>query len=782
MAEVPKSGIYKDVRIMRIGGGTSEIPQTVNSGRLLDEGRAAQKAPSKERQGAEMVSKTGRNLYTRDELMPLVRPQSIAIVGLSRTGQGFGSQTLSGLKLHKYPHPLYTVAPRFSIEAAPDGAIGVASISDLPQAVDLVIVAVPAKAVVDVVAEAAARGCRAALVFSSGFGETADGAEDEVRLREVIKATGIKVGGPNTAGLLNYIDSIPLTFVGDLNMHLPSGNLGIVSQSGGIATHLGHRRNAGLGVSYMLSAGNSVDVNVLDYANFLLDDATTDVIVAAIEGIQNPTGLRQLGAHARRVGKPVLMLKCGRTARGGQAAISHTGSLAGSYDVFLAAADEAGIIIIDTLEQLIETGTMFAKWAKRSYRPGGVAVLSTMGGPAVMSADAADDYDVDLPEPSPMTREALQALMPSFAAISNPVDTTAAAVDPEMLRKSLEILADDPAFSAVMMLNATTTGASTATRPGAIAAAAANVETPICSVWLSTWGESPDSLVLDRDPNVPQFRSINRAMRGVKLWLDWHERAACADMEGEAIDAAGLPASVEGQIATIMDRQSVSGLLDEFDSRDVVDALRIRSARASLATSAQSAVAAAKEIGFPVVAKIVSPDIAHKAAVGGVKVGVPGAEALSTVFDTMMREVAANCPTANLRGVLIAEMVRGGKEFMCGVVRDATFGPVVLCGAGGGAVEELGDVARCVTPVSLAQARRAVTQLRLFRRMQKQDADQAARIQDALADVMVKLSQLAITVPQVSEVDINPLVMTAAGEFVALDALVVVGAKEALAA
>lgn len=717
-------------------------------------------------------------LYSADELQPLLNPNSIAIVGASTSGKGFGASALRELIRAESDRPLYVVHPRYASEPAPVGARGIPSIGALPEAADCVLIAVPAPAVHEVVREAAGRGCRAAIIFSAGFGEVEGGADAEQRLRELSLSLGIRVAGPNTAGVLNYRERLPLTFVPEQRMELPAGNLAIVSQSAGLATHLGHRRNRGLGVSYAITTGNSVDVTALDYVNCLLDDTATDAIILVLEGLDNPAGLAEVGRKSRALRKPVLLLKTGRTRQGGRAAVSHTGSLAGNHEIFLAAAENAGIPVFRTTEELLEAGQLFARWAGKPYRPGGAAILTTMGGAGVTAADAADDHGVDLPPPSPTTVQRLRELIPSFAATGNPIDTTASPTD-EVLRKCLEALAEDEGYSAVVMLAASQTGASTAQRPAAIAAAARAAKTPLCAVWLSSWLECPSSEALDAEPTLPVFRSSERCFHAISSWMAWHERLNAelkrGPGEGEgAIELSEREArALEDALSRVRSEGVERGPLSEASSRDVIAAVGVQIPRAAVARTEHEAVELARSFGLPVVAKIVSPDVPHKAAAGGVKIGLETEAAVARAFSQILTDVRAHCPDAELQGVLIAEMVPGGPEFMCGLMRDPIFGPVVLCGAGGAAVEELRDVGRCVGPVTRSSATRALSCVRAFQRLRTREPDRAATLEKQLTAVMQKLGALAALDASIGEIDINPIVLRKSGDLVALDALVV---------
>lgn len=715
-----------------------------------------------------------RPLYRHEQLLSLIRPKSIAVVGASATKDGFGTRALRTLAGVRFDGVLHAVSPRMERGELLHGVPTVQSLRDIEGGVDCVLIAVPASAVEQVIEDAVTSGCRGAIIFSAGFGEVSDeGLAAQTRMMTLAQANDLRLGGPNTAGILNYRDGLPLTFVSDLAMHLPVGNLAIVSQSAGIATHLGHVRHRGVGVSYTIATGNSVDVTALDYVNFLLDDDGTDAIALVVEGLPNAAAFFEIGRRSVECGKPIVMIKCGRTQAGSKAAISHTGSLAGNYDVFLAAARQAGIAVVETTEELIETATLFAKWADKPYRGGGAAIVTTMGGPGVMAADAAAENAVDLPEPGETTRVRLGELMPSFAAIGNPIDTTASPSDP-VLTEVIAAVGEDAQYATVVMLAASMTGPSTAGRPAAIAAAADRMESPLAVVWLSSWREMPSSEVLDQHPRVPMFRSSDRCMRAIGRWISWHrllDQRRC-ELNKSTTMALAAPQQQElhDLLATLPQGHAT---LDEAQSRRVLEVCGIDVPRAAVVTSASAAAEAVHTIGVPVVAKVVSGEVPHKASAGGVVLEIWSAEAAADAYRRIVSSVGTSCPDAVIDGVLVAESLDTKLEFMCGLTRDSTFGAVVVCGAGGRAVELIGDVAHVVVPFGRERAADAVGRLRIIERLRCTDPAGAARTESALLDVMMRVGALAGHSRAIAEVDINPVVLRGDGTPVALDALVV---------
>jgi acetate---CoA ligase (ADP-forming) len=718
-----------------------------------------------------------RPLYTYAQLSALIRPQSLAIVGASATKDGFGTRALESLAACGWGDALTAVSPSLEPGQRLRGVKAVRTLGEIPGGVDCVLVAIPAAGCLDILQQAAESGCRSAIVFSSGFAEySAQGRAAQDRMAEIARDHDMRVCGPNTAGLLNYRDGLPLTFMSDLAMELPPGRLAIVAQSAGLATHLGHLRQRGQGVSYTLAAGNSADVTVFDLVSFALEDDGTDVVAALVEGISEGSVLEQLGAKSLALGKPIVMLKCGRTEAGRRAAVSHTGSLVGDYDLFRAATRQAGIVVVQSLEEVAETAAMFVKWVERPYNGGGPAVITTQGGAGVLAADAAADAGIDLPLPSDATRGRLGELMPTFAATGNPIDTTAA--NP-VLADVIRVTGDDPAFAVVIVIVATTAGPLTADRPAIVAMAAREMATPVCALWVSSWREMPGVEVLDSDPLTPVFRSPDRCLAAVAAWMWWHGRQQAAAQPATAAVADLQPASwatVRELVAKYAAAGSVA--LDEAQSREVIAAAGLALPVGIVARARAEAEAAAARIGGQVVAKVISADVPHKAAAGGVVTGIQSPEQAGAAYDQIVASVVSRKPRAQIDGVLIAESHDTEFELMCGLLRDPVFGPVVVCGAGGGAVEQIRDIARVVEPVTAGAALAAVGQLRIQHLIESRFPGRAPAYSAGQAAVVQRLAEIAAAVPEIAEVDLNPIVIRAGDASpVALDALVILGAR-----
>jgi acyl-CoA synthetase (NDP forming) len=358
-------------------------------------------------------------------------------------------------------------------------------------------------------------------------------------------------------------------------------------------------------------------------------------------------------------------------------------------------------------------------------------------------------------------------LIPDFAATANPFDTTAFPSD-DVLTDVLAALAEDEAYAAVVMLVATTTGETTARRPAAVAAAAERSDTPVAAVWLSSWLDGPGSEILDASTGVPVFRSSDTCFRALRAWMDWHTSLGSDPTPLAEIPVAAGLGQVGARFAALP-----PGLLDEARSRDLMEACGIRVPRGYVAASAEATVAAAEKIGWPVAVKILSAEIAHKAAAGGVELGVGDEPAAEAAYQRIVASVRAH-RDADVSEVLVAEMVDAvSGEFMCGLTRDPVFGPVVVVGAGGGAVEQTRDVARCTLPLTETKARDAVRRLRAHGLLAARDPQASTRLVNGLVLVMGTLAALAAAAPNVAEVDLNPVVLAGDGDVVALDALVV---------
>jgi acetate---CoA ligase (ADP-forming) len=718
------------------------------------------------------LSLSKRNLYTSADLAPLITPKSVAVIGASPNG-GFGQTFLLGVKLSDFSGKLYAVNPNHAEVA---GVPCFPSVRELPESVDCAAIAVRAELVVSVLEECAERGVRSALINTSGFAETGslEGISRHQTLVDIANRTGIRICGPNSLGLWNFTRNFSL---GASNQVRQAGSIGVVAQSGGLGIYLTQARTGELGrsmFSYCLCAGNSADVDSLDLGNYLLEDPSTTVVVLIVEGIKSHHRLTQLGQRSLELGKPVLVFKSGRTGPGARAAMSHSGSIAGSYAAHVAAFERAGVVVVHAYEDLVETAGYFAK-AKPSRR-GGVGVVAAMGGTVVIAADGAADAGIRLPPLAARTREALAEIVPEYGVIGNPTDITARPGSAERLATAVRAVGNDPAIDTIVVPLAPR-GVPEDDRPAKICAVGREVDATLCVYWMSPWLEGPGAELIAGDPAIPIFHTIDRLYSALQKWAWWNEVRERQHLGGTARQLPAEGAESVPGVSAILDEfdrdlEQVSGVaLNEMESRRICALAGLAFPAAHPASSADEAVQAATSLGYPVAVKVLSRDIAHKSAADGVRIAVADSSAVAAAFTEVTKAAATHVPGAHIEGALIAKTTSGGREVFVGASRDPQFGPVISLGWSGATVENGGASVNCLGPLSQADALAMIDRLPGAEALQQNGrANSDAWL---VADALVAVSRLMETDSRIAEIDISPLAVLPGAGATALDCLVV---------
>ena len=709
--------------------------------------------------------------YSPDQLRPLIAPLSVAVVGVSSRVDSFGSRAALNLAASDWPGSLIAVNPKYD---EIHGIRCVPTVAELPEPVDCMIVAVGSADVPVVVKDALASArVRSILIFSSGLGETgADGFRVERELGALAAEHGVPISGPNTAGVFNFVDQVALSFI----RHMDSGTarvgpVALVSQSTGIGVGLAHARERGVGVAYSLNAGNSCDVDVLDYVAFALADDAVQTVVLSFEGLREPRLLFDIGALAAERGKRVVVFKTGRSRAASAAVLSHTGSVAGDYALYRALFEQAGLIAVDSMEELIETARLCCLWPADGVR--GVGVLTNSGGTAIMSADYAEEFSVELPALSPSTVEALRPYAPDFASVANPADLSANRGAWETLTDAIRVFGDDPNLDLVVLpIPAPDLGEQALQRPQAIVKAAEIANVALCPVWMSEFYQGPGSELLDQHPRLAMFRSLRRCMQAIdRIRRQAPAVGRAAPSTGEAAGEA-IRAAVDAAVAALETPATGAVTLDEAASRKILAAAGLPVVRAELATTAEQAAAVAGEIGFPVVVKGVLRGINHKSDLGAVVLNLSDESAVRTACERIREAVTAASETAELTGFIVSAMESGGFEAFVGGRRDSLFGDVVVGGAGGTAMETVNDVQVGVVPLAAGRSAEMIGRLRCApmlaagRGTQGYDTHAFAAAVDAVGALLTADARIV-------DIDVNPLLLRrgTAGA-VALDASV----------
>jgi acyl-CoA synthetase (NDP forming) len=689
-------------------------------------------------------------------LEAIFAPRSIAIIGASQDPTKIGGRPVELLRRFGFPGVIYPVNPR-AVEV--QGLPAFSSVAALPEAPDLAIIAVAAEAAPAALDACAAKGVKAAVIFSSGFAELGEaGLAMQDRLRDTARRSGMRVLGPNCLGAASVAERVIATFSVVLEGGLPPpGPLGIASQSGNIGSYTALlARERGVGASRFITTGNECDVDIADAIAFLAHDAATRVILCVLETCRDAARLTAALELARAAGKPVIVLKIGASEAGQAAAASHTGALAGSDAVFDAVFRRAGAVRVQSVEQLLDLGHAAAVLGDRLPKGRRTMLLTASGGFGVLLADAASNAALSLPAPSAATQRRILDVVP-YASPRNPVDATAQMSSrPEILEAILAALLEDDSCDALLVLMSASLYLPRLRAIYMPTLRAVREKHPDKVVMLAVHGP-PDAVAELTAMGFPVVDGVG-ASTGTLAGLC--DLAAARSLRPPP---AALPAAAP---------LDPIALRTEDGAKRLLGAVGVPVLPERVVSNATEAVEAATAMGFPVVLKIVSPDLPHKTEVGGVALNLTGAEAVAEAHDVMLTRVKAAAPAARIAGVLVSPMMRGGTEMILGSRRDPVFGPVVLVGLGGIFAEVVKDVAIRPAPVDELEALAMLRSLKAFpvidgaRGRPKADLGAAA---SAIAAVSRFAAQHAA---QVAEIDINPLLLRSDG-VVALDALIV---------
>jgi acetyltransferase len=667
---------------------------------------------------------------------------------------------------HRFPGPVYPINPQA------DEILGLRcypSLAAAPDPVDLAVLIVPAAAVLDAVEACGKRGVKAIILISGGFREIgAHGAAREEEVVALARRYDMRLLGPNGIGVMDTHTPLNTTFVKEMP---PSGHIAFLSQSGALCGGvIDWAIRRGIGFSRLLSIGNQADVTETEWLPFLAADDSTQVIALYLEDVKGgPAFVKALAAAAAV--KPVLALKAGRTVSGQTATASHTGALAGAHAAFHAACVQTGVIEASTVQALFHAALAL------TYQPlpagSRFAILTNAGGPAALVADELEAAGLRLARSSPAVQDALRQFLAPDAATAGPVDLLggAHAVD---YGRALEVVLADPACDGVLVILVPQALVDSAGVVHAAAAAAATQPTKpvlLCLMGAACLEAAQQAAHAARIPAYV-FPDEIVAAAGV-LWQRsrWQARAHLTQSAG--LSPAAPAAAAARQMALQAAVAVGAHALDAHASEALLAAYGLPTPTSRLAVTADEAGPLAAAIGFPVALKLISPDLLHKTDVGGVLLNVRDEEEARAGFEAIMARARAAQPHARLRGVLIQQMLCGGQEVIIGVQRDPTFGPLVMFGLGGILVEVLADVSFRLAPLTRQDAEEMIAEVRGARLLDgvrgQPPADRAA-----LVEALVRVGQMAVDHPQISELDINPLLVMPAGQgVVAVDARVI---------
>ena len=702
---------------------------------------------------------------SRRNLQYLLAPRSLAVIGASDRPRSIGATVMRNLRHGQFRGPVWAVNPRHDTV---DGAKSYASVAQLPETPELAVICTPAPSVPGIIAELGARGTRAALVLSAGLERAgADGASGTLADAMLLAARPfcLRILGPNCIGLLVPAIGLNASFA---HVGARTGSLAFVAQSGALTTAMLEWAQArGIGFSHFVSLGNAAYVDFGDLLEYLGTRAETRAILLYVESI---TAARKFMSAARAAAraKPVIVVKAGRTAAAARAATSHSGALAGSDAVYEAALRRAGVLRVATTRQLFEAAEILAH--PKAYLGPRLAIISNGGGPAVMATDALIEGGGELAELAAATLARLDELLPRGWSHANPVDIIGDA-PPERYVAVVERVLEDASVDALLVIHAPTAVASAAEVARACTPLLAGTARPALGCWLGGEARGAGD---DAQTGVPAYATAEEAVEAFLHLTRYHQAQAQLQQTPTSVAREFRPDAARARAVVAAALLQGRRTLTEPEAKDVLAAYQIPVVETRIARDAEEAGRLAAQIGFPVALKVLSPDITHKSDVGGVVLDIESPPALQQAAAAILERCHARLPQARIEGFTVQRMARrgGAQELLAGIAVDATFGPTIVFGQGGTAVELIADRALALPPLDSVLARDLMTRTRVYRLL-KGYRDHLPADLPAIELTLMKLAQLAIDVAELTGLDINPLLAGPEG-VLALDARITV--------
>ncbi len=698
-----------------------------------------------------------------------MRPRSVAIVGISAKPGSAGRVVLELLDNNKFGGPVHLVG-RSTADIG--GRQVLTGIDELPQGIDLAVLTLPAAAVREAIEGCVRRGVKAAVIFASGFAEVnSDGTDEQAHIGEIARAGGLALLGPNCLGYMNFVDGFAAVFSSaQATPRLPDDArdaVAIVAQSGGLGSHLQGGLNArGVPVSCWISTGNEAGLGLADFIRYLLEDPVTRVIALYAEDIRRPQEFIDVVGEALRRGKPIVMMHPGRGAKARAAARSHTGALTGDYAVMRTLVEHAGVVVVDTLDELMDVSELLARFPKPPK--GDLGVLTFSGAFCGIAHDFCEDIGVRLPPLSQETLEFLTPVLPAFLPPKNPLDLgTQTIQQPELMRICVEALLRDPAIGGLAISIPATSPRHSVIYIDGIVAGTKTSNKPVALAILGDASPlSPEFTTIARKNNVVLSRSSDRTLRAMGKVIGYGNRnSALVERKGAPIGSVSIPELGQGP-------------QPEWLGKKVLAAIGIRIPAGELARSVDAAIGIADRIGYPVAMKAQAGRLAHKTEAGGVALGVADADAVRRIWAELHANVERAQPGLKLDGVLVEAMSPPGLELVVGARRDARWGPIVMVGLGGIWVEALGDVRLMAPDLTEDEIIGELGKLKTAKLLQGFRNSPPLDVK-AVAAGAAALGGLMRARPDIIEIDVNPLMVHADGHgATALDALIVTGDGE----
>ncbi len=710
------------------------------------------------------------------DLIKLLSPNSVAVIGASSDTQGLRGRIFQIIRSHPYQGRVYPVS-RSAAEV--QGVKAYPSVEALPETPDLAILIVPATYVPAELERCGRAGIKAVVILSSGFAEEA--GETGARMQEEIRATArrydMAVAGPNAEGFANIATAFCPTFSPVLDAGagpiLPSvplgrGQVSVISQSGGMGFAFFDRaRPRNLLFRYVMTTGNEAALEVADVLDAMLDEGNTDVYLLLIEDVKTPHKFLRAAQKALAAGKPLIVCKIGRSEPGGRAVLSHTAAFAGSHAAYRAIFERYGVIEGNDLDEMLDLAVGFLACGDRLPAGRRVGICTASGGAGIWMTDACADAGLEIPVLDAATRATIDVKLPSYASSLNPVDITAQGVHQFGYAEFARLVSTSPLIDGVVTVISARRAAFLEHDLDRLQALAANSPKPVL-MWTYTL-PSERSIEILNGAGYALFTSTHGCARTMRAMADY--RALRERMPSPAA-LAGAPSPSRDHVSAVL--AEPGAVLCEHRARPLLAAYGIGAENAGrLVQSAQDALAAAQAIGRPVALKVQSNDIPHKTEAGAVALNLSG-DAVGDAFERILASAKRYAPSAQIDGVLVQPMAAEGREVILGINRDPTWGPMLMVGLGGILVEAIGDVALAPVPLDETSARALIGRLKAAQVLGAYRGAPAADI-DALAALMVELSQFAADhADSIAQIDLNPVIVHAAGDGVSIvDALIV---------
>jgi acetyltransferase len=684
-----------------------------------------------------------------DNIQALFAPKTVAVIGASAAPGKVGYTVVHNMLEAGYTGKLIPVNPKAQEIL---GLPVTHSIEDLPEGIDLAVIVVPVAAVVPSMEALAARKVRAAIVITAGFKEVGkEGYFLEQKLIEICKANDIAMVGPNCLGLISTHDHNNASFAAG---YPQSGSIAFFSQSGALCTAiLDWALGENVGFSKFISLGNKAVINEADMLEYLRTDPNTSVILGYIENVENGSAFVEQAAKVSRE-KPVIMIKSGTTTAGAKAASSHTGAIAGSDAAYTAAFRKTGVIRAQDMATLFDLAQAFS--TQPLPKGPGLCVVTNSGGPGILAADATEKSPVlNMARLSNSTIDRLKEFLPPYASLYNPIDLIGDA-PAERYRKTLEVVVDDPQVHSILVLLTPTASAQIVETAQAIIDVAKTTDKPILVNYMGGLRTRPGVKMLG-EAGIPCSIYPEPLIASLETMYNYYLWRQTPAQEYPAIKRNRQKAR---QVIAEAKAKGATEVV-EFQAQEVLRAYNLPTPNTVLARSSEEAVAGAEKIGYPVVLKIASPQISHKSDVGGVKVNLADAEAVKNAFFDITARAQRLRPEAYIAGCLVQEMApKGCKEIIIGFKRDDQFGPLLMFGLGGIYVEILKDIAFRLAPLGRDDAKAIIREIKSYMLLKGVRGEPSVNFQ-AIEDILLTMSELALDFPEIQEAEFNPVLVNA---------------------